>query len=139
MARQEASQMTKDLERLIAIYERHDRFDEKLRSSFGWFIFIGVSLIAISCLFEILYGHGYHHPIWDKNFDWIQLLGRVMAFSAVGSLVFAYVSTYSSVRTLVQLEQYLKSAYSQFRLNLRQGYERLIVSQIILNKTTKGG
>lgn len=102
------------LRRMRAIQKRL-QFQENLRWSFLWFTLGGLTLISSSSLFEILYGQNHTHPIWDESFNWLPLIIQIIAVAAISSWGLAYVSVYTRLSTLEDLEVLLAQVFSRLR------------------------
>lgn len=61
----------------------------KIISRTLYFAICGVAIITVSCLNELFNGTGLTHPVWDASYNWLPLIGVIMAVSLGGSIVSA--------------------------------------------------
>lgn len=56
----------------------------------AWFYFAALAVVSSSCMWEIFYGTGFSHPIWDKNFNWLPLGVQLLGASLAGAALFTF-------------------------------------------------
>lgn len=82
------------LRQLQAKQKRAD-FWAEMKAAFGWLVLGGLTIVSVSCMFEVLYGTGHTHPIWNKEFNWLPLIGQIIAVAGISSVIYARSKVYS--------------------------------------------
>lgn len=54
-----------------------------------FYFFMGIGIIAGLCVYELFYGAGLTHPMWDRDYSWLPLFQYVGIASVIGGVTHA--------------------------------------------------